>query len=60
VDDKILAAQFSDVRKRIDLMDEKLDLILKNCCTHSRTVASMKVGDPVICEDCHLTVGVVR
>ncbi len=60
MDDKILAAQFSDVRKRLDIMDEKLDKVLKNCCTHSHTVASMKVGDPIICEDCHTTVGVVR
>lgn len=52
--------KITECLKRIEAIDEKLDLILKNCCTHSRTVASMKVGDPVICEDCHLTVGVVR
>lgn len=50
----------AEIKKRLDAIDKKLDTILRNCCTHSRTVASMKVGDPVICEDCHLTVGVVR
>lgn len=60
MDDAPLAANFSDIRKRLDAMDEKLDKILKNCCNHSRTVASMKVGDPIFCEDCHQRVGTVQ
>ena len=59
MDDKILAANFSDIRKRIDLMDEKLDKILLNCCTHRKRVASHKSGDPILCEDCQQIVGYV-
>lgn len=55
-----LAAQFSDIRKRIDLMDEKLDKVLRSCCTHSRRVASNKPGDPIVCEDCETVVGFVQ
>ena len=50
----------AEIKKRLDAIDEKLDKILRNCCTHSRTVASMKVGDPIMCEDCRIVVGVVR
>lgn len=60
MDDAPLAANFSDIRKRLDAMDEKLDKILLNTCPHERRVASNKIGDPVFCEDCHKRVGTVQ
>ena len=47
----------ADIKKRLAAIDEKLDKILRNCCTHSRRVASNKRGDPIICEDCGTVIG---
>lgn len=49
-----------DVTAAIERMNEKLETILRNCCTHPHTVASMKRGDPILCEDCQAIVGYVQ
>jgi len=50
----------AEIKKRLDDLDKKLDVILLSCCTHSRRVSSDKRGDPIVCEDCETVVGFVQ
>ncbi len=49
-----------DVTAALERIHDKLDTILRNCCTHRRTVATRTRGDPIVCEDCQAVVGRVQ
>ena len=49
-----------DVTDALERIHEKLDAILRSCCTHTRRVATTTRNDPIVCEDCNAVVGRVQ